>query len=135
ERLTTSGARASSGSHRDRVALWQRRAGGATQRGQPRAPCATRPPRPAASSGWPSIRRGTGGRRARNPREMGGTSQAASTPSGQADRVGLGALEQGEQRVHLPLQLGDRIEPPFQLRDLGLERGDRLVAFLAPLFA
>src|SRR6516165_8702325 len=55
----------SSGSHRDRVASWRRsrwRAGGATQREQPRAPCAIRPPRPPASSGWPSIRRGTGGR-------------------------------------------------------------------------
>src|SRR5262249_36962864 len=29
---------------------------------QPRAPCTIWPPRPAASSGWPSIRRGTGGR-------------------------------------------------------------------------
>src|SRR6516162_1171883 len=55
----------SSGSHRDRVASWRRsrwRAGGATQREQPRAPCAIRPPRLPASSGWPSIRRGTGGR-------------------------------------------------------------------------
>src|SRR5262249_33422187 len=47
-------------------------------------------------------------------------------PIGQVDHVGglEGPLPQeGEQRVHLPLQLGD----------LGLERGDRLVAFLAPL--
>ena len=43
----------------DRVA---RHADGATQREQPRAPCAIRPPRPPASSGWPAIRRGTGGR-------------------------------------------------------------------------
>src|SRR5262249_17857352 len=41
-------------------------------------PGAVRPPHPPASSGWPSIRHGTGGRRARNPREMAGTSQAAS---------------------------------------------------------
>src|SRR5262249_51163208 len=39
----------SSVSHRDRVALWQRHAGAATQREQPRAPCAIRPPRPEAS--------------------------------------------------------------------------------------
>ena len=51
----------SSRSRRDRV--WCRwHAVGATQREQPRAPCAIWPPRPAARSGWPSIRRGTGGR-------------------------------------------------------------------------
>src|SRR5262249_37069192 len=51
---------ASSRSRRDRVACrWH--AGSATRRGQPRVPCAIWPPRPAASSGWPSIRRGTGG--------------------------------------------------------------------------
>src|SRR5262249_3168944 len=66
----------SSRSHRDRVAFWQRHADDATQREQPRALCAIRLPPPAASSGWPSIRHGTGGRRARNPRET--TSQAAS---------------------------------------------------------
>src|SRR5262249_30832017 len=75
ERLRTSSAHPSSGSHRDRVALWQRHAAGATQRERPRAPCAIRPPRPAARSGWRSIRRGTGGWR---PREMAGASQAAS---------------------------------------------------------
>src|SRR5215831_11271275 len=53
-------------------------ASGPTQREQPRALCAMRLPHLAASSGWPSIPRGTGGRRARNPREMAGTSQAAS---------------------------------------------------------
>src|SRR6516164_11254266 len=51
----------SSGSHRDRVAC-RRHAGAPTQRERPRAPGAVRPPRPPASSGWPSIRRGTGGR-------------------------------------------------------------------------
>src|SRR6516165_3231811 len=53
-----------------------------------------------------------------------------ATLSGQADDLGLGALKQGKQRVHLPLQLGDRIELPLQVSDLGLERGDRRVAFL-----
>src|SRR5262249_42466881 len=42
----------SSRSHRDLVG---RRAGGTTQREQPRAPSSIRPPRPAATSGWPSI--------------------------------------------------------------------------------
>src|SRR5262249_27981566 len=50
-------------------------------------------------------------------------------------RLSLGALEEGEQRAHLTPQLSDRIELPLQVNDLGLERGDRLVAFLAPLFA
>src|SRR5262249_62097805 len=58
-----------------------------------------------------------------------------TTLSRQADHLGLGALEEGEQRVHLPLQLGDCIELPLQVSDLGLQRGDRLIAFLAPLFA
>ena len=44
-----------------RVAFRQRHASGATQREQPRAPCAIWPAHPPASSGWPSIRRGTGG--------------------------------------------------------------------------
>src|SRR5262249_25526906 len=59
----------------------------------------------------------------------------AGTLSGQANHFGLDPLEEGEQRVHLPLQLGDRIELALQVSDLGLEQGDRRGAFLAPLFA
>src|SRR5262249_34699941 len=59
-----------------RVALLQWRASGATQRKQPRAPCAIQPPRPAASSRPVSIQRGTGGRRAHTLRETASASQA-----------------------------------------------------------
>ena len=57
----------------------------------------------------------------RNAQRVSG--RIGGTLSRQADHFGLGALQQGEQRVHLPLQLGDGIELPLQLSDLGLERG------------
>src|SRR5262249_9768212 len=57
----------------------------------------------------------------RNGRNI--SSRLGGEPLGQADHLGLGR----EQRVHLPPQLGDSIELPLQVSDLGLERGDRLV--------
>src|SRR5262249_20965088 len=69
----------------------------------------------------------------RNGRNISG--RIGGTLSRQADHVGLGSLPQGEQWVHLTLPFGDCIEPTLQVCDLSLERGDRFVAFLAPLFA
>src|SRR5262249_19673189 len=116
-----------------RVAFRQRHASGATQREQPRAPCAIRPPRPAASSGWPSIRRGTGGRRAHSPREMPSGSQAASEGRfrGKPITSALAPWSKVSSALTFPFNSATASSFPLQVSDLGLERSDRLVALFA----
>jgi len=76
----------------------------------------------------------------RNAQRVSG--RIGGTLSGQADHVGLGALEEGEQRAHLTPQLGNLpaqgSEGVLALRALALaierqRRADRLTHYVTPI--